>query len=404
MTDLPGPLRRLAWATLVTNLGNGAWYTSWAVFLTRSVGLSPSQAGVGMTIAGAAGIGLAVPMGHLADRRGPRGVLAMLLAAQTAGMLAYLLVHGMVAFVVVATVTTAASRAGTGVRAALICGFVEGEARLRVLGVLRTVNHIGFAVGAAVGGLVIGLSTHAAFTALVLLDAGTFAAYAAIVAAMPAVAARRRGDDGPALAVLRDGPYVTLATLMGVLALCWAMLSSGLPLWVVAHTDAPTWISGVIVLVSSVGIAALQVRATRLARRPLDAARTAVCAGAALAVSCLLFAATDGLGGAPAIVLLLAAGVAHVVGELLFVAASWGLSIPLMPEDAPGQYQGMFATGEAAATMAGPALMTTLVVGWGQPGWLVLGGVFLLAMAPTVPVTHWALRTRAGGPVTATAG
>jgi Major Facilitator Superfamily len=307
----------------------------------------------------------------------------------------------MAPFVVVATVTTAAARAGTGVRAALICGFVEGEERLRVLGALRTVNHIGFALGAAVGGLVIGLSTPAAFTTLVLLDAGTFGAYAAIVAAMPAVRTRPRDDAGPALAVLRDGPYVTLATLMGVLALCWAMLSSGLPLWVVSHTEAPTWISGVIVLVSSVGIAALQVRATRVARKPLDAARTAVCAGAALAISCLLFAATDGLGGAPAIALLLAAGVAHVVGELLFVAASWGLSIPLMPEDAPGQYQGMFATGEAAATMAGPALMTTLVVGWGQPGWLALGAIFLLAMAPTVPVTHWALRTR---PAAATAG
>jgi hypothetical protein len=38
--------------------------------------------------------------------------------------------------------------------------------------------------------------------------------------------------------------------------------------------------------------------------------------------------------------------------------------------------------------------MTTLVVGWGQPGWLALGALFVLATAPAVPATRWALRTR----------
>ena len=54
----------------------------------------------------------------------------------------------------------------------------------------------------------------------------------------------------------------------------------------------------------------------------------------------------------------------------------------------------MFATGEATALMAAPALMTTLVAGWGQPGWLVLGAIFLLPAAAAIPVTRWAVRTR----------
>jgi hypothetical protein len=120
-----------------------------------------------------------------------------------------------------------------------------------------------------------------------------------------------------------------------------------------------------------------------------------VWAGVALAASCLLFALTDGRGGLGAAALLLAAGTLHVVGELLFVAASWGLSIPLMPPEAPGQYQGMFSTGEATAQMVAPAVMTTLVVGWGAPGWIVLGALFVLATAPATAATRWALRTRA---------
>jgi hypothetical protein len=69
-----------------------------------------------------------------------------------------------------------------------------------------------------------------------------------------------------------------------------------------------------------------------------------------------------------------------------------------MPPDRPGEYQGVFATGEATALMAAPALMTTLVADWGQPGWLVPAALFLLPAAAAVPVTRWALRTRAVAP------
>src|SRR5215216_3650042 len=68
------PLRRLAAGTLLSAVGNGAWYTSWALFLTRSVGLSPAQVGLGMTIAGAVGLLSATPVGWLADRLGARGL------------------------------------------------------------------------------------------------------------------------------------------------------------------------------------------------------------------------------------------------------------------------------------------------------------------------------------------
>ena len=164
------------------------------------------------------------------------------------------------------------------------------------------------------------------------------------------------------LPALRDVPYVTLAGICGVLALCWSMLSSALPLWVAGHTEAPRAVSGFVVVLSCVGIAALQVRATRAAEEPLSAARAALAAAACLALACALFAGASGPGPLLATALIVAGGVAHVAGELLFVAGSWGLSVPLMRDDLPGQYQGVFATGEAGAQLAGPALMTGVVV------------------------------------------
>ncbi|MGZ4278836.1 MAG: MFS transporter, partial [Solirubrobacteraceae bacterium] len=60
----------------------------------------------------------------------------------------------------------------------------------------------------------------------------------------------------------------------------------------------------------------------------------------------------------------------------------------------PGEYQGVFSTGEEITLMLAPALMTTLVGSWGRPGWFVLAGIFVVASGAVGPATRWALRTR----------
>src|SRR4051794_8599490 len=145
------PLRRLAAGTFVSAVGNGAWYTSWALFLTRSVGLSPAQVGVGMTAAGAVGLLAATPLGWVADRAGAREVYAGLLVAQAAVSLAYLAVSGMAAFLAVACLGQAAGSGG-GPRNALLLGLTaRDEERLATLGALRSISHVGWALGALAG-------------------------------------------------------------------------------------------------------------------------------------------------------------------------------------------------------------------------------------------------------------
>src|SRR6185503_10458051 len=286
------PLRRLATGTLLSAIGNGAWYTSWALFLTRSVGMSPGELGLGLTIAGGVGLLSATPLGWLADRLGAPEVYASLLAVQGVAALAYLAVGGFPAFVLVACVAEAA-RAGGGARNALVIGLAED--RLAALGSLRSISHVGWAIGAVVGAVIIGVDSRPAYVALLVVNAASYFAYAALVLSVPRVATapERRG-----IRVVRDRPYLTLAGLMGVLALCWAMMSSGLPLWIALHTDAPRSLSAVIVVLNSLAIALLQVRVSRGIGSPAVAARGAVLSGALLAASCLLFAVTAGGSGA----------------------------------------------------------------------------------------------------------
>ncbi|MGZ4244127.1 MAG: MFS transporter [Solirubrobacteraceae bacterium] len=390
----PWPLRRLAVGTLVSAIGNGAWFTSWAVFLTRSVGLSPVQVGLGMTVTAILGVALTPMFGWLGDRAGARETFAAQLIAQGAAALAFLAVHGIAAFLIVASLSQIASSGTGGPRNALVLGLSEPVHKLEVLSRLRAISHVGWAVGAMLGGAIITLNTRPAYVALLVLNAGTYFVYAALVRSVPRVRAPAGARAPRGLRVVRDMPYMSLAGMTGTLALCWAMLSSGLPLWVALHTHAPRAISALVVVVSSLGIAAFQTRVSRGITAPARAARAALGSGAALASACLLLALTAGLGGPPAIGLILVAAALHLAGELLFVAASWGLSVPLMPPDAPSEYQGAFATGESLALMVAPALMTTLIADWGRPGWLVLAVIFLVPALAITPATRWAVRTR----------
>lgn len=390
-------LSRFGVAVLVTSIGTGAWYTCWALFLTGFAGLTPAQVGAGITLAGGLGVVAGPGLGRLADRIGPKRVMLPLVLLQAAAFFAYLFVHGLWSFLAVAAATVGADRASYGVRAALTLSFAGSHDRLMALSAVRVRNSTGFTIGAAVGALAIALGTRAGYLAIAVLNSATFVVYAAIVTGTQTSASvvpadvDTEGDplDGPA----RRHPvaYGALALTMGVLSLCWAMLSTALPLWVARRTGAPHWISGAVVIVNAGVIAGLQPAFARRISTAMGAARGAVLAGLALAASCPIFALSYHGAGAGAIaIILLGAGV-HVTGELLFVASAWGLSVLLMPAGAAGRYQGFFSTGQVTGLMVGPVVMTTLVLGLGPAGWLGLGALFIIAVIPTTRITRHAV-------------
>src|SRR3569833_73506 len=93
-------LGRLLWGRGISALGDGLWFTTWAVYFTQERGIAAAAVGLGMAVAAAAGLAAAVPVGLLADRRGPRGVLVAVTVVRAAAMAAYLLGGGTTAFLV----------------------------------------------------------------------------------------------------------------------------------------------------------------------------------------------------------------------------------------------------------------------------------------------------------------
>ena len=380
--------RSFALATLANTAGNGMFYAVSAIYFTQSVGLSPAQVGIGLTIAGLCGLLAGIPAGHLGDIRGPRNVLVGLALGEGAGVAAYALVDGFLAFVLVASVVTTVDRSANAVRSGMIAALGAPGARVRLRAYLRAVTNVGITVGAPIGGLALVADTHTAYLVVILVNAATFVVAALLILRVPPVPPRPHTGDGPRLAVLRDRPFVLVAVVHAFLALHFALLDVALPLWIVHRTEAPKWLVAVLLLMNTVTVVAFQVRASRGVETVAQGAVALRRAGIVLAVACVIFAMSGGVSAPVAVTLLLVATMVHVTGELLQSAGGWAVSFGLAPEDRQGEYQGLFSTGFAATSMLAPAVLTALCVTWGWPGWIVLGAVFTAAGVGMVPIVR----------------
>lgn len=388
------PAAPIYFASLVLSLGRGAWFTCWAVFFTRSVGLSAAQFGIGITVAGLLGLIAGGPVGYLADRVGRRETLVALGTIQGLALLSYAFVTDFWPVMVVTAVMIAAERSTPGVRVATIAGLIEGKERMAGLATMRVTSQIGIVAGAGFGAVVLSMDNRAGYLALVLGYGGLQLICAALVTRVPHLPGLRDRKVKRRMLVLRDRPFLVITFMGGLLALNWGMLDSGVPLWITNHAHAPLWLMGVLMGGNAAAMVIFQHRASKASETVPGAARTGLWSGILLAVSCVVFAVSYHQSATVVAVVLLIAASVHVVGELFFVASGWGLSVGLTPEDAHGEYQGMFGTGYAAAMVLAPGLMTLLLVEWRVAGWFALAALYLVGGVGTVLATRWALRER----------
>ncbi|CAM3749729.1 MFS transporter [Kibdelosporangium persicum] len=389
------PIGTLYLASLVLSVGKGAWFTCWAIFFVRSLGLTTAQFGIGITTAGLIGMIAGGPLGYVADRLGAREMLVALGLVQGIAVLSFLFVRDFWPIVIVTCVMLAAERAIPGIRTAVITGMVSRAERLASVSTTRVMTQAGIVAGAGFGAIVLAVDSRIGYLSMILFYGISNIVFVVLLRRVPHVESLRDRKVKRRVLVLRDRPFLVLTAFNGMLALCFGMLSSGTPLWIASHTQAPTWVMGVLVGFNSVMIVLFQNRVTRRGETVHGAGRLGLWSGILLAVACLAFAATYNGSGTTVLVVLLIAATIHVAGELLFMGSGLGLSVGLTPDGAHGEYQGVFNTGQAAALMLAPGVMAGLLVELGATGWFVLGAVFLVAGVGTVLTGNWALRRQA---------
>jgi len=384
--------RLLAGAQLTSSIGDGAFLVTSALFFTHVVGLSATQVGLALTIGWATGLLAGVPLGHLADRRGPRGVAIALAVSTAVAVGSFLVVRSFPVFLAAVVLYTVSQTGLAAARQALLAGLVAPAERTRTRAHLQSTANAGLAIGAMLGGLALYVDTPAAYLTVFALDAAGFLVGATLLRRLPVVPRVLKVAGEPALAVLRDRPYAVIALLNTVMLLYMPLLSLVVPLWIVERTEAPGWMVAAMLVLNTVSVVLFQVRIARRVTELRTATRLVRYAGALMMASCAVFALSSGGSAWTAAVVLLAAAALQVVGEMMLASGAWEISFGLAPADKQGQYQGFFGTGTAIARMAGPLLLTTLVLGLGTAGWLILGALFLAAACAFTPAVRYATR------------
>ncbi|MDX3523628.1 MFS transporter [Streptomyces scabiei] len=392
----PGPQRVLAASNFVYTVGSGLYLTAGVLYFTQAVRLPAGQVGLGLALAGLLALTLGVTVGHLADRFGARGVYAVTLTVQALATAGFVLADSFWPFVLAVCAAAGAKTAGTAARSPLIRHY-GGDRPQEFRAYLRAVTNLGISLGAVLAGWVVQVGTLTAYQLMVVGNAVAFVFSAVVLLLLPPVAPLPV-VVGPRWAALRDRPYLLLTVVDGVMAVQFKVLTVGIPLWLVGATSAPHWLISGTILTSTVIVIVFQVRASRSIVSPAAGGDAYRRAGVAFLVSCSLISLAAGIPAWAAGALLVMAAVIHTIGELWYSAAGFEVSFALSPQHATGQYLGVFGLGAGLADALGPAVIISLCISWGRPGWYVVGGLFALTGLAAPSAVRWAEQRRRARP------
>ncbi|MGW5001474.1 MFS transporter [Streptomyces hydrogenans] len=388
-----GPERVLIAASFVNRVGNGLFNAASALYFTLVVGLPAVQVGAALTIAGVIGLCAGIPGGHLADRRGARVIMMLALAVQAVSMASLVLVESWAAFTIIATVDQIAAAVGGAAWGALVAR-VGGERPAMFRAKLRTFVNLGVILGTVGAGLALAADTRGAYVTLILGNAASFALCSLLLLLLPRYPVLAAPPRQRRWLVLTDRPFLTFTALYGAMGLQYPVVSLLLPIWISEHTETPRWTVAALFGVNSAFCVLMQTRIGSRIETPYDGGRAFRIAGLLFLVSCPLMALAAHTPAWAAAALVLAAIFVHSLAEVWESSACFALGFGLAPDHAQGQYQGVLGLGFNAGQALAPVILTTVVLGLGTAGWLLLAVFFALLGAAGPSLARWGMRTR----------
>ncbi|WP_405015232.1 MFS transporter [Kitasatospora sp. NBC_01539] len=386
-----GAQRLLAGIAFLVTFGYGIYLTGEALYLTQGLHLPAGQVGLGMGVAGAVALAAGIPVGHLADRHGARGVYTVMLLLCGLAMTGLCFTRTFWPFLFYATVFSFAQTAGYAARSPLIQHYA-GDRPAEFRGYIRALTNVAFAASAVCAGWALELNTRSAYIAIIALGAVCHLVGAVMAWSIKSVPPPRAEQQGPRWAALRDRPYVVLSALDGLMSVQYRVLTFAVPLWLVGFTSAPRWSVSSVVLANTVIVVFFQVRASRSITSVATSAAAFRRAGFAFLLASAVFSLLPGMPPWAAVAAVLTAATVHSIGEIWQAAGGFELSYALARPESVGQYQGLFGMGLGLGTAVGPSVLTALCIDLGRPGWWILGAGFALTGLAVPVATRWAER------------
>ena len=210
---------------------------------------------------------------------------------------------------------------------------------------------------------------------------------------VPAYEALPRPGQQRLWGALADRPFVSFAALDGAMGLQYQAVSLLLPIWISAHTHAPRWTVAGRLRGQLRGVRAAAEPDRRRGGDPEQGGRAFRYSGLFFLAGCPLMALSADVPVWVAPGLLVLAVTVHSVGEVgssrraSRSGSGWHRTTPR------ASTRGCSGSASTPGRRA-PAVLTTVCLGLGQAGWLLLGGFFATVGSAGPPLARWAERTR----------
>jgi predicted MFS family arabinose efflux permease len=325
------------------------------IYLHNVRGLTVSEAGLAVAVGSGAALLTGPSAGSLVDRVGARPVLATSLLVAAPGIGSLVLVRESWHAFAALALAGAGNGGFAASQSALVASLTPRALLPSAFAVQRVAIHAGAGLGAIGGGLLAGTERPDAFAALLLFDAFTFVAFAALLAFVPGGGSRRRTARSGYRAVVRNRPLVgflafnALAVAGGV-----APMASLLPVFARNEAGvAEAWIGALVFLDGLVVVAAQLVVARALEGRRRMTALTLMTAVWAVA---LLVVGSAPLLASLAVPVLVGATLLFAAGKCVHGAVQNPLTAELADPSALGRSMALLAASWQVGLGAGAAL------------------------------------------------
>ena len=391
---LPRSVTTLQIGGLLNSFGNGMVIPFMFIYLHNVRGIGLGVVGLILAAHAFTSIVAGPVFGSQIDRFGGKPMLALSLAILTVGYAGYALVHEPWQGFVVAVVS------GIGVggfwpsQSTLLTGLTPPDQRPAAFAMQRVMMNLGIGLGALTGGLIAATESPGTFTALFLLDAVTFLAYAGVMLALVPEPARTyshgsRGS-GSYRQVLRHGPFVAVIGLNALFIFAGFSGFDVLPVYAKNDAGLNENQIGLLFLINTLVIVFAQLPIARLARgrrrMPTLALFGVLWAGAWLLVPLAGVARPEA-----ALAILAVVMVVFAVGQCLHGAVAAPLVADLAEPRLIGRYMALNALSWQVGFALGPALggiglaLSSTGVWLAASALCALGAILALVVEGTLP-------------------
>jgi MFS family permease len=370
------------------------------VFFTEIVGLTASQVGLGLTIAGVAAFLVAYPAGRLVDWAGPKKIWAAGTLASAAAFAFWPWVRGFGAFVALGVSFEIVQNAGGAGYNAYILDVLPDHERIETQAHLYSALNVGFTLGAMISGIALAFHNVQVIRWVPMLSVAIGAVNAFAVTRLPkaphdlraAARERRIEEHADTPSPGKNRGWIATSLFTGVLWTNQALLTVVIPLWLVQRTDAPHWVLAWLFGTNTVLCIFLPTFTSRGVRTINDALRRARYSTAFFVLACVITLFSHSTVGFLSALLVWLGHVAVTGAELAIGSSTWAFQAKLMDPNRRGAYGGLSEVMRSISSFGAPAAYTFLVMHWGDAGWLTIAGIVVIGSAALHPSARAAER------------